>query len=79
MDALDANGANAMAEAGSGSGPIAQVCPVCSVKILKMIGGDRVIFSAGSPGTRAILWQRVCRHAQKSGCINLEGGNPPRL
>jgi len=66
-----------MAEAGSGSA--AQVCPVCSVKILKMIGGDRVIFSAGPPATRAILWQRVCRHTQKPGCINPEGGNPPRL
>jgi hypothetical protein len=52
-----------------------QVCPVCSVKILKMIGGDRVEFSAGPPGTRAILWKRVCQYTQKSGCINQEGGS----
>lgn len=53
-----------MAEAG------AQTCPVCGVKILKLVGGDRVMFSVGPPGTRAILWQRVCQHTQKSGCIN---------
>lgn len=52
-----------------------QVCPICGVKILKMIGGDRVEFSAGPPGTRAILWKRVCQYAQKPGCINPEGGS----
>jgi hypothetical protein len=52
-----------------------QVCPVCSVKILKMIGGDRVMFAAGPPGTRAILWKRVCQYTQKPGCINQEGGS----
>lgn len=52
----------------SESGP--QVCPVCGVKILKVIGGDRVLFSAGPPGTRDILWSRVCRHTDKPGCIN---------
>ncbi|MBW4468008.1 MAG: hypothetical protein KME07_21495 [Pegethrix bostrychoides GSE-TBD4-15B] len=53
----------------------AQVCPICGVKILKIIGGDRVLFSAGPPGTRAILWQRVCQHTQKAGCINADGAN----
>ncbi len=47
-----------------------QVCPICSVKILKLVGGDRVLFSAGPPGTREILWQRVCQYTQKPGCIN---------
>lgn len=56
----------------------AQVCPVCGVKIIKVIGGDRVIFSVGPPATRLILWQRVCQHTQKTGCINAEGGNPSR-
>ncbi|MCU0526539.1 MAG: hypothetical protein MUF72_17130 [Elainella sp. Prado103] len=55
----------------TGSQP--QVCPVCGVKILKMIGGDRVLFAAGPPGTRAVLWQRVCQYAQKAGCINPDG------
>lgn len=53
----------------------AQVCPVCGVKILKLIGGDRVLFSAGPPGTRSILWTRVCQHTQKPGCINQDGGS----
>jgi hypothetical protein len=47
-----------------------QVCPVCQVKIFKMIGGDRVIFSAGAPGTRAVLWTKVCQYAKNSACIN---------
>ncbi|NJO39665.1 MAG: hypothetical protein HC769_20010 [Cyanobacteria bacterium CRU_2_1] len=47
-----------------------QVCPICGVKILKIIGGDRVMFSAGPPGTRAILWARVCQYTEKRGCIN---------
>lgn len=47
-----------------------QVCPVCNVKILKLVGGDRVLFSAGPPGTREVLWQRVCQYTQKPGCIN---------
>ncbi|KAM3091569.1 hypothetical protein ACKFKG_25210 [Phormidesmis sp. 146-35] len=47
-----------------------QTCPVCGVKILQIIGGDRVIFSAGTPGTRATLWARVCQYNQKPGCIN---------
>ncbi|MBW4519621.1 MAG: hypothetical protein KME16_07960 [Scytolyngbya sp. HA4215-MV1] len=49
-------------------------CPVCQVKILKLIGGDKVIFSCGPMGTREILWQRVCRHTQKAGCINQNQG-----
>lgn len=54
-----------------------QICTVCGVKILKIIGGDRVEFSSGPPGTRAILWQRVCQHVQKPGCINPAGGQTP--
>ncbi len=42
-------------------------CPVCQVKI---VGGDRVLFSSGPPGTRAKLWARVCQYVQKQGCIN---------
>jgi hypothetical protein len=58
-----------MAESGT------QVCPVCGVKILKVIGGDRVLFSVGAPGSREDLWKRVCQYAQKPGCINKEGGS----
>ncbi|MCY7390131.1 MAG: hypothetical protein LH647_01115 [Leptolyngbyaceae cyanobacterium CAN_BIN12] len=47
-----------------------QVCAVCGVKIIKMVGGDRVLFSVGTPGTRETLWQKVCKHTQKPGCIN---------
>lgn len=47
-----------------------QVCPICGVKILKLVGGDRVMFSAGPPGTRATLWARVCKFTDKPGCIN---------
>jgi hypothetical protein len=52
----------------SGSGM--QTCPVCGVKIIKIIGGDKVLFSSGPPGTRATLWAKVCQYAQKPGCIN---------
>ncbi|MBM0741781.1 hypothetical protein JOY44_09130 [Phormidium sp. CLA17] len=51
-----------------------QVCGVCGVKIIKMVGGDRVLFSVGPPGTRETLWQKVCKHAQNSGCINRQDG-----
>ena len=44
-----------------------EVCPVCGVKIE---GGDKVLFSTGSPGTRARLWARVCNYAKKPDCIN---------
>ncbi len=47
-----------------------QTCSVCGVKILPAIGGDRVLFSVGPPGTRALLWQKVCRHVDKPACIN---------
>jgi hypothetical protein len=47
-----------------------QVCSVCGVKILKLIGEDRVIFSTGAFATRSMLWARVCQHVQKPGCIN---------
>lgn len=57
-----------MAEAG------VQVCPVCGVKILKIIGGDRVLFSTGAPGTREVLWQKVCQYTDKPGCINRDRG-----
>ena len=69
-----------MAESGT------KVCPICGVKILKMVGGDRVFFSVGPPGTRAILWKRVCQYTKKPGCINADGEAsdqknilPPRL
>ncbi|MBE7383091.1 MAG: hypothetical protein F6J95_016965 [Leptolyngbya sp. SIO1E4] len=56
--------------------PRTQTCPVCGVKIMVgFVGGDRVLFSAGPPGTRARLWARVCQYVQKSGCINPEGGD----
>jgi hypothetical protein len=41
------------------------------------VGGDRVLFSAGPPGTRARLYARVCQYVQKAGCINSSGGNQP--
>lgn len=53
-----------------------QTCPVCGVKIMVgVVGGDRVMFSAGPPGTRARLWARVCQYVDKPGCINPDGGN----
>ncbi|WP_421656935.1 hypothetical protein [Leptothermofonsia sp. ETS-13] len=52
----------------------AQVCPICKVKIIKMVGGDRVLFSMGPPGTRATLWAKVCRFTDKPGCINRDAG-----
>ncbi|NMF85371.1 hypothetical protein [Nodosilinea sp. P-1105] len=58
------------------AGPSTQTCSVCGVKILVgIVGGDRVIFSAGPPGTRAKLYARVCRYVNKSGCINQTGGS----
>ncbi|MEB3292039.1 MAG: hypothetical protein VKJ24_02650 [Synechococcales bacterium] len=50
-----------------------QVCSVCGVKILKIIGGDRVIFATGAHSTRDVLYQRVCQHTEKNGCINKNG------
>ncbi len=47
-----------------------EICPVCGVKIIKSVGGDKVIFSSGPVGTRARLWARVCNYAKKPGCIN---------
>jgi hypothetical protein len=47
-----------------------KVCSVCGVKIVAMIGGDRVLFSSGSPGNRDTLWTKVCQYTQKPGCIN---------
>ncbi len=44
-----------------------QVCPACGVKI---VGGDKVLFSVGAPGTRSRLYARVCQYAKKAGCIN---------
>ncbi len=57
-----------------------QTCPVCGVKIMVgVVGGDRVMFSAGPPGTRARLWARVCQYVNKPGCINAEGaGQAPQ-
>ena len=51
-----------------------QTCPLCGVKIMVGVaGGDRVLFSAGPPGTRARLWARVCQYVDKPGCINADG------
>lgn len=50
-----------------------QTCPVCKVKIIKLVGGDRVLFSVGPPGTRLTLWNKVCQYAQNPACINQEG------
>jgi hypothetical protein len=47
-----------------------QVCPVCGVKIQSIIGGDRVTFAFGPPGTRDSLWNRVCQYTQNPACIN---------
>ncbi|MEO0540084.1 MAG: hypothetical protein AAFZ80_04365 [Cyanobacteria bacterium P01_A01_bin.105] len=43
-----------------------QTCPVCGVTII----GDEVQFSNGTPGTRARLYARVCKYANKPDCIN---------
>ncbi|MBF2029320.1 MAG: hypothetical protein IGS48_21590 [Oscillatoriales cyanobacterium C42_A2020_001] len=51
-----------------------QSCSVCGVKIIPMVGGDRVLFSVGPPGTRDTLWQKVCRHTQNLACINRREG-----
>ncbi len=57
------------------TGSNTQTCPVCGVKILVgLVGGDRVLFSAGPPGTRARLYARVCRYVDKPSCINKDGG-----
>lgn len=52
-----------------------QVCPICGVKIVKMLGKDQVIFSAGPPGDRNRLWTRVCQYTDKPGCINKNHGS----
>ncbi len=44
-----------------------QTCPVCKVKILP---GDKVLFSVGPPGTRSKLWARVCQFTNNRACIN---------
>ncbi|MEL6221325.1 MAG: hypothetical protein AAFQ57_17470 [Cyanobacteria bacterium J06626_14] len=53
-----------------------QTCPICGVKIMPCIGGDKVLFSAGPPGTRASLRQKVCQYVTKSGCINADSELP---
>jgi hypothetical protein len=52
------------------SDPKEKVCEVCQVKIVGVLGGDRVNFAFGPAGTRTILWQRVCQYVQRPGCIN---------
>ncbi len=53
-----------------------QTCPLCNVKILVgCVGGDRVLFSVGPPGTRKSLYAKVCRHIDRPGCINKSGGS----
>ncbi|MFM7221239.1 MAG: hypothetical protein ACKO21_13715 [Nodosilinea sp.] len=55
-----------------------QTCPICGVKILVgIVGGDRVLFSAGPPGNRARLYDRVCRYVDRPGCINKSAGSQP--
>ena len=46
-----------------------QICPVCGVSITE---DGKVNFAAGSTGTRARLYARVCHYTQKTGCINQE-------
>ena len=46
--------------------PTIQECPACKVRIL----GDQVLFSSGSPGTRARLMARVCQFHDRPECIN---------
>ena len=46
-----------------------QICQICGVSITPQ---GQVNFSNGAPGTRARLYARVCRYAQKTGCINQE-------
>lgn len=50
-------------------------CTVCQVRIQCLPQGDRVYFSYGPPGTRLKLWQRVCQHVDKAGCINRRDGH----
>lgn len=47
-----------------------QTCSVCGVRIEKIIGEDRVVFSHGPVGTRAKLWARVCKFVNNSQCLN---------
>jgi len=55
-----------------------QTCPVCGVKIMVgIVGGDRVLFFAGPPGSRSKLYARVCRYVDKSGCINRQAASQP--
>lgn len=53
---------------------VLEVCQVCRVSITKE---GQVNFSYGEPGTRARLFERVCQHTQKPGCINkdFQGAN----
>lgn len=52
-----------------------QTCSTCGVRIEMNPLGDRVLFSYGSPGTRARLWSRVCKFvADRGGCINQDQG-----
>ncbi|ASC73538.1 hypothetical protein XM38_045050 [Halomicronema hongdechloris C2206] len=53
-----------------------QTCPICGVKIMVgIVGGDRVLFSAGPPGTRSKLYARVCRYVDKPSCINRQAAS----
>jgi hypothetical protein len=57
-----------------------QSCTVCGVKIIKVVGGDRVIFSTGPAGTREVLWKKVCQHTRNLACINRDAGvRPPEF
>ncbi|MFN5193487.1 MAG: hypothetical protein ACK5E6_03545 [Cyanobacteriota bacterium] len=53
-------------------------CNLCLVEIEGQVGGDRVHFSMGAPGSRAKLWARVCQYLrtpeQCGQCINQDPG-----
>jgi hypothetical protein len=53
-----------------------QTCNICGVKILKLMGNDRVIFATGAHATRDVLWQKVCQHVKdRPGCLNPNPGS----
>ena len=54
------------------AGSNTKTCGVCGVKIERVDGCDRVLFSFGKPGTRDRLHARVCRFNAKPGCINTD-------
>jgi hypothetical protein len=55
-----------------------QVCPVCKVKIVPALGGDRVMFAVGPQGSRETLWKKVCQYTKNSACINQDPSSSSR-